>query len=51
MANDWDFSDEGRSRQSNRMKTFADFEKAMEDLLYVILFAHQSLQEKTSMQI
>jgi adenylylsulfate kinase len=27
MANDWDFSDEGRSRQSNRMKTFADFEK------------------------
>ena len=28
MANDWDFSDEGRSRQSNRMKTFADFEKA-----------------------
>lgn len=28
MANDWDFSDEGRSRQSNRMKTFADFEKS-----------------------
>ena len=27
MANDWDFSDEGRKRQSNRMKTFADFEK------------------------
>ena len=27
MANDWDFSDKGRSRQSNRMKTFADFEK------------------------
>ena len=27
MANDWDFSDEGRERQSNRMKTFADFEK------------------------
>jgi len=27
MANDWDFSDEGRSRQSNRMRTFADFEK------------------------
>ena len=28
MANDWDFSDEGRTRQSNRMRTFADFEKA-----------------------
>ena len=27
MANDWDFSDEGRTRQSNRMRTFADFEK------------------------
>ena len=28
MANDWDFSEEGRKRQSNRMKAFADFEKA-----------------------
>ena len=27
MANDWDFSIEGRARQSNRMRTFADFEK------------------------
>ena len=27
MSNDWDFSDKGRSRQSMRMKTFADFEK------------------------
>ena len=27
MFNDWDFSIEGRARQSNRMRTFADFEK------------------------
>ena len=27
MANDWDFSDEGRKRQSLRMRNFADFEK------------------------
>lgn len=27
MANDWDFSDEGRNRQSNRMRTIADYEK------------------------
>ena len=28
MANDWDFSPEGRERQSMRMRTFADFEKS-----------------------
>jgi adenylylsulfate kinase len=28
MAGDWDFSDEGRARQSLRMKTFADFESS-----------------------
>ena len=27
-ANDWDFELEGRMRQANRMKTFADFEKS-----------------------
>ena len=25
-SNDWDFTSEGRARQANRMKTFADFE-------------------------
>ena len=28
MACDWDFTIEGRIRQSNRMKTIADFEKS-----------------------
>ena len=28
MANDWDFSNDGRRRQSMRMRTFADFEKS-----------------------
>ena len=27
MAYDWDFSDDGRRRQSNWMRAFADFEK------------------------
>ena len=30
MANDWDFSDQGRMRQSKRMRALADFEKENE---------------------
>ena len=29
MANDWDFSDDGRKRQSMRMRSFADYEKKL----------------------
>ena len=28
MANDWDFTNDGRERQSKRMQAFADFEKS-----------------------
>ena len=34
MSNDWDFSNEGRLRQSKRMRTFADFEKS--NHIYVV---------------
>ena len=51
MANDWDFSNDGRNRQSNRMRTFADFEKKMEDLWFVILFVPPKQLERILVQI
>ncbi len=52
MANDWDFSDEGRRRQSRRMRTFADFEKENPDInVNAILFAQRKKQEKILMPI
>ena len=41
MSNDWDFSNEGRKRQSMRMKAFADFENRTADMLFVILCVPQ----------
>ena len=49
MANDWDFSNEGRKRQSFRMRALADFERRMEDWLFVISYVLRKKQEKYSM--
>ena len=46
MANDWDFSNEGRKRQSFRMRALADFEKKMGDWLFVISYVLQRKQGK-----
>ena len=51
MANDWDFSNEGRKRQSFRMKALADFEKANGRQLFVISYVPQKKQEKYLMPI
>ncbi len=50
MSNDWDFSNEGRKRQSMRMRTFADFEKTMAGMLSVILFVPLKKLEATLKQ-
>ena len=51
MANDWDFSDQGRLRQSLRMKSFADFENHIQDMLSAILFVQPRPRERFLMQI
>ena len=51
MANDWDFSDEGRDRQSKRMRTFADFEKSHGRFVFVISSVLLKQQERILMQI
>lgn len=33
MTNDWDFSDNGRNRQSKRMRELADFEKSQGNIV------------------
>ena len=50
MANDWDFSPEGRIRQSLRMKSLADFEKNMEESLYAILYVLHMKQKEILIQ-
>ena len=49
MSNDWDFSDEGRKRQSMRMKAFADLKNCMADMLFVILYAPPKKRERILM--
>ena len=51
MANDWDFSDEGRDRQSKRMRTFADFEKSHGRFVVCDFVCPTKQQEKILMQI
>ena len=50
MANDWDFSPEGRIRQSLRMKNLADLKKNMEESLYAILYVLHMKQKEILIQ-
>ena len=45
MSNDWDFSNEGRLRQSKRMRTFADFEKSNHRYV-AVSYTHLTLPTK-----
>ena len=51
MANDWDFSDEGRDRQSKRMRAFADFEKSHGRFVICDFVCPTKKQEKILKQI
>ena len=48
-ANDWDFSEMGRSIQTNRMKRLADEAYKIIEMLSLILCVRQNIREKILM--